>query len=187
MSNVTTLKGLARLAFQFKDSTNFIALVSAFLKQTDELYDSGVILLEQRNLDSAEGVQLDGIGDIVGVNRPQGATDSEYLLILKAKIMINSTNMSVDSTLELFIFVFGADRVRYYLPSNLDPYYTIGGTITETEEFIFSLFPTTLGVNVTYISVPVYEEAFSFDGDDGLGFGDALDANLGGNFAKIIE
>lgn len=186
MSNITSNKALARLAFQFSDSANFIAFASAFLAETDELYDSNVILLEDRNLDDAEGVQLDGIGQIVGIDRPVGYSDVQYLLMIKAKIMINSINMSVDETLELFEFVFGSDRVRYFLFDSLSPYYTIGGVVTEEEQLLFDLFPTTLGVRVTYISVPVYAEAFSFFGDDGLGFSTVTAPTTGGNFAYTI-
>ena len=188
MSDTITNREIDRLSFQFKTSENLINFLKAFLAESDELYDSEQELLTDRNLDTAVGAQLDGLGQIVGIIRPSGETDDIYRLEIKAKILVNMANMSVDGILELFQFVFGADRVRYYLPANLDPYFVIGGTITEPEEFIFSFFPTTLGVGVTYISVPSIEDSFSFDEDPtGKGWGDATNLLVGGNFVKIIE
>lgn len=187
MSDTTTVKGINRLAYQFSDSDNLINKIKAYLAETDELYDSNVLLATKRGLETAEGVQLDGIGQIVGIDRPVGMSDNDYLLVIKAKIMINMTDMSVDSTLELFQFVFGADRVEYRLPANLNPYYVIGGTITTEEEFIFSFFPTTLGIEVDYVSVPSIEDSFSFAEDPtGKGYGDVSDPTDGGYYVKLI-
>ena len=187
MTTTITDKEIARLSYQFKTSTNLIDFLKAFLAESDELYDSEQILLSDRNLDDAEGVQLDGLGQIVGITRPAGETDDIYRLEIKAKILINMANMSVDNILDLFQFVFGASRVQYILPANLDPNFVIGGIITAAEEFIFGFFPTTLGVGVTYISVPSFEDSFSFFEDTtGKGFGDATDLLVGGYFAKII-
>lgn len=188
MSDVTTDKGIARLAYQFVDSSKLIDFLKSFLAETDELYDSNVLLASERSLETAEGTQLDGIGEIVGITRNAGQTDDDYRLNIKAKIMINTTDMSVDSTLDLFQFVFGADRVEYRLPANLNPYYVIGGTITPEEEYIFSFFPTTLGIDVIYVSVPTIAESFSFAEDPtGKGYGDITDPTDGGYYVKIIN
>lgn len=188
MSDTITNREIDRLSFQFSTSSNLINFLKAFLAESDELYDSEQELLTDRNLDTAIGAQLDGLGQIVGIIRPSGETDDIYRLEIKSKILVNMANMSVDNILELFQFVFGADRVRYYLPANLDPFFVIGGTISPSEEFIFSFFPTTLGVGTTYISVPTIEDSFSFFEDStGKGWGDATDPTRGGNFAKIIE
>ena len=70
MSNEVVEKGLSRLAYQFKDSIKFKGFLEAFLQEYQELDVSGLQLLNERYLDSAEGVQLDGIGEIVGLGRP---------------------------------------------------------------------------------------------------------------------
>jgi len=61
---------LDRLAYQFEDSTKFKEFLTAFLKEYQELEASEIKLLYRRYLDTAEGAQLDGIGEIVGVERP---------------------------------------------------------------------------------------------------------------------
>lgn len=67
MSNQTITKGLSRLAHQFKDSAKFIAFIESILHQFQDLEDSGNQLLTERYLNSSFGVQLDGIGEIVGL------------------------------------------------------------------------------------------------------------------------
>lgn len=70
MSDATT-KGISRLAYQFNDSPNFKSFLESFLQQFNDLDISGLQLLNERYLDTAVGVQLDGIGEIVGIERVQ--------------------------------------------------------------------------------------------------------------------
>ena len=74
MSNVIT-KGLSRLAYQFEDSTKFQAFIESFLQQLEDLDISGLQLLNERYLNTAVGVQLDGVGEIVGLERPKKEVD----------------------------------------------------------------------------------------------------------------
>lgn len=184
---VATDKALGRLAYQFSDRETVRGFIEAVSAEYDELYASEQDLLNERELDSAIGQQLDGIGEIVGVTRPIGTSDTDYYNILKTKIAINSTNMSVDSTLELFKFVFDADEVRYELPVNLSPIYTVVGDITEVQEFVFALLPTTLGIRATYTTTGDLSDTFSFDGAaEGKGFSSVSDTASGGKWASIL-
>jgi len=63
-------KGLDRLAYQFKTSAKFREFITAFLKGLEDLETTGEQLLTERYLETAIGVQLDGIGEIVGLRRP---------------------------------------------------------------------------------------------------------------------
>lgn len=180
-------KGISRLAYQFDTSEKFKGFLESFLAQADEIQIANTQLIEERWLDTAEGAQLDGIGDIVGIERPVGVNDSVYIWMIRAKILINNTDMYVPKQLELLSFIFDGKIVRYYNSVNLSPIYTITGVLTEEELIVFDLLPTTLGVGVAYISIPVYEETFSFDGDEGLGFSTTTAPETGGNFATIIN
>ena len=71
MSDEVIIKGLARLAYQFKSSIKFQEFITAFLQELQDLDISGLQLLNERYLDTAIGVQLDGIGEIVGLPRPE--------------------------------------------------------------------------------------------------------------------
>lgn len=71
MSDEIVNKGLGRLAYQFEGSEKFQGFLTSFLAEYDELNISGLQLLNERYLDTAIGVQLDGIGEIVGLSRPE--------------------------------------------------------------------------------------------------------------------
>lgn len=60
---------ISRLATQFKESTNLISYIKALLLEADNLEQVFCDLLEKRWIDTAEGVQLDIIGAIVGQTR----------------------------------------------------------------------------------------------------------------------
>jgi hypothetical protein len=64
-------KGIGRLLYQFRDSENLIKFLLTFLEEFNELEVSRLQLLNERWLDTAYGVQLDIIGEIVGLVRPQ--------------------------------------------------------------------------------------------------------------------
>ncbi len=72
-------KGLSRLAYQFFDSEKFRGFLTAFLTEFEELEVSNLQLLNDRYLDTAVGVQLDGIGEIVGLDRPSVTLDQAGL------------------------------------------------------------------------------------------------------------
>jgi hypothetical protein len=68
-------KGIARLVYQFNSSSKFQDFLEAFLQQLQDLKISDLQLLNERYLDTAVGAQLDGIGEIVGIDRPKAAID----------------------------------------------------------------------------------------------------------------
>jgi len=70
-----TEKGISRLAYQFTDSEKLKGFLTAFLTEYEELHTSGLVLLNDRYIDTAYGVQLDGIGEIVGEPRFLAALD----------------------------------------------------------------------------------------------------------------
>ena len=83
-----TTEALGRLAEQFKNKPKLTALISALMRQVQELEDSAQVLYFCRWVDNAEGTQLDGIGSIVNEQRA-GRGDALYRLAIKAKVQIN--------------------------------------------------------------------------------------------------
>lgn len=69
------IKGLNRLAYQFSNSEKFKGFITSFLQQFEDLRISELQLLNERYLDTAVGIQLDGIGEIVGIDRPTATID----------------------------------------------------------------------------------------------------------------
>ncbi len=60
---------ISRLATEFKESTNLISYIRALLIESNTLEQVYCDLLEKRWIDTAEGVQLDILGSIVGQSR----------------------------------------------------------------------------------------------------------------------
>lgn len=60
---------VSRLATQFRDSTNLISYIQALLVESDNLEQIFCDIIDKRWLDTAEGVQLDILGAIVGQSR----------------------------------------------------------------------------------------------------------------------
>lgn len=61
--------GRSRIATQYTESQRFLAYVRALLKSSTELEAVLQKVAEQADIDQAEGVNLDVIGEIVGVSR----------------------------------------------------------------------------------------------------------------------
>ena len=60
---------ISRIATQFKESTNLITYIKTLLLESDNLEQVFCDLLEKRWIDTADGVQLDILGSIVGQSR----------------------------------------------------------------------------------------------------------------------
>ncbi len=92
--------GLAHLAYQFQDLPHFEAILTAWLNRIQEIEDVLWELIDERTIDAAVGVQLDGIGAIVGEPR-LGKTDDEYRLFIKARRLVNLSSGTVPELIEI--------------------------------------------------------------------------------------
>lgn len=115
--------GLALILEQFKDSPDFLALLTVFLKQVQDVEDVLFELKDLRFLDDAVGVQLDLLGELLGVGRG-GLTDEAFRSRLRVQILINLATGTIQSIL---------DPLEVLLPTN---------TFTMTETFPASLSVT---------------------------------------------
>ena len=66
----------------------FSALAAAVLAQVDDLISVIGEIPGAYSVLYAEGVQLDALGSSVSVSRPEGMTDSDYRLLLQAKLIL---------------------------------------------------------------------------------------------------
>lgn len=116
---------------QFKDGGELEVLVKALLRPADGLQDALRDLHGKRSLETAEGKQLDGIGTIVVLARPDtslpgnlpharhadargelaGAADDLYRRLLRWKIAINNGHGTIPEIADSLEAVFGATRV----------------------------------------------------------------------------
>ena len=103
-----------------------------------------------RSLDHAIGVQLDGIGDLVGQPR-NGLPDDEYRGAIKFRIFLNKSSGEPETLVALVSFITDADKVRIWeIPNATVQLFTDGSfipeNIVEATEAVASA-----GVNIEYI------------------------------------
>jgi hypothetical protein len=152
--------GLSRLAYQFKDSENFNSFIESFLSEYQELYESELQLLNERYLDTAIGVQLDGIGEIVGLPRPEEAADVAGVFgFLNDPTSLGFTTLSTPSVGGNFISIFASktpindELYRLLLRAKVIEN-RIAMTVEETLELISFMFG---GVAVEYTVPTAFE------------------------------
>lgn len=97
-------EGQALLIEHFKNSTNLKAVLAAYLAQVQELEAMMFDLLEDRNLDTAVGSQLDVIGEILGLDR-NGLSDSDYRSYLRARIVLNFGSGTIEDVRDVIQLV----------------------------------------------------------------------------------
>lgn len=81
-------------------ANNFEKLVRSYVDQAQELNDAATELLELVSLDGASGVQLDGLGQLIGLER-QGLDDDTYKAALKAWIRVNTSGGTIQQLVEV--------------------------------------------------------------------------------------
>lgn len=115
---------LTVLPEQFKGKFFLSVLIGAFARQLDEIEAMFHELIHLRGFDTAAGTQLDNIGDIVVLSRPQSALyagvidfdvidDERYRLFLKYKAMRNSSRCTFPELVAACKLLYGAVSVYY--------------------------------------------------------------------------
>lgn len=109
---------------QFKEKPNIKVLHDAMARQLQEVYDFFVQLRDIRSLQTADGVQLDGIGDIAVLTRMEAGKmagnpipfdvmdDDMYRRYLIFKILKNTCNCTYPDIIKAFRMFW--DRPLYY-------------------------------------------------------------------------
>lgn len=160
-----------QLVTQYKDSTNLKNYIKTFTTQDNEIEQALFDLLNKRHLDVAEGRQLDVIGRILGLNRiflgGIQLTDSEYRVLLKAKILKNHTRCTMEQLVEIYVIIFNATIDIRDSPGVMRLY--VGRPLTPNEILYFSvidergqwLMPKPNGIRL---------EVYTYDPDNYFGF-----------------
>lgn len=113
-------------------------------------------------------------------------SDDLYRLILKAKIIYNTTDGTLEDMHKYVQFVFGVEAVIMEKVGSVDlhiarPYGTI------EREILNQTFPLPAGIRLDTLSFSYEEGSFGFTGKDSNGgFGDLDDAEIGGGFSSLV-
>ena len=113
-------RAVALLASQFQLTnpggayTNFQKMLYAILTQAQQLNTQEQLLQTMRSIDTAQGVQLDGLGQILGLPRVPGQSDDSYREALQFQIFVNMANGTPQDVIQVLEFLTKASRVWYY-------------------------------------------------------------------------
>ena len=110
MTLYTDIKSL--IPEQYKDATNLNILLEILSTPFDDLKVVFSDLKNILNLESAQGAQLDLIGDIVREKR-NGRSDSDYIIGIRFKIFKNTSRGFVDDVVKALKFITSASKVIY--------------------------------------------------------------------------
>ena len=92
----------ARRMIQYLDKPRFRALLCVYVSQIQDAEDAGWQLATERTIDAAVGVQLDGLGDIVGQPR-QGLSDDDYRPLIRARIKANNSEGTAPNIIDVAV------------------------------------------------------------------------------------
>jgi len=103
----------ATLPAQFRNAPNLLALIEAIIGPSDpttwgiqELENVFFALRDERWLSTAGGVQLDKLGEILGLHRTS-ADDGEYREALQVQIVINTSEGAPETLIQLVADITG--------------------------------------------------------------------------------
>ena len=115
---------LESLPEQFRGQTNIEVIIQSYAEQLEGVAAMFRQLSELRSFDAAVGPQLDGIGDIVVLSRPESALyagvidfdvidDDRYRLFLKYKAMRNSSQCTFPELVAACKLLYNAETVYF--------------------------------------------------------------------------
>ncbi len=88
----------------FQSKENFVKLLSSYTEATQEAENLFFDVFNKFVLTTAEGDQLNAIGEILGADR-NGANDITYRIRLQARILLNLTSGTPNQILELVVLI----------------------------------------------------------------------------------
>ena len=169
-------RAVARVVEQYRDADNLKGLIGLGADRTQELESVFYAVLTETDLDTAEGDNLDGIGEIAGEPR-LGRSDTEYRDAIKERIGLNRSSGQPEVIIEFIISETGATRVVWQedYPASVRIY--VDEAITESQaRRIRRLMPAGVGslfVLTTDGDAPFGVTGIDEDADpDALGFGE---------------
>jgi hypothetical protein len=100
-------RALATLLSQWGGASRLKALLAALVERVQEADDDAWAMIAGRMLDTAEGAQLDILGQIVGQARG-GLADADYRALIRVRIQINLARGRVVALLQIASDLIGA-------------------------------------------------------------------------------
>lgn len=184
-------RAINRLAEQFKRKPDLLSLIKGNVDQIQELEYVFDDLKRLRSLNDAAGEQLDGLGDILGLER-EGMNDEEYRNALWFQTAVNTSNGEPEMLISVLLRATDATEIIYIdLPPAGIYMFTNGHTVPAgLQELMESVAAG--GVRLELVSSVGAIEPFAFAEEagipdpDGLGFGETTFPDEGGPISEKI-
>lgn len=175
-----------RILEQYKKSAKLIGLITSFVSGYQEIEDVLKDLRDKRSIDSAEGVQLDRLGKMIGAFRIPGQSDAEYLIAIKARIIHNLNEGTPEEVIEALRFFTTALRVWYLdvYPASVELFTTVPVPIT-VRESVRAALKSFLPAGVRLDKFGDYNVSNPLILDGGGGLGDTDNPATGGLLANV--
>lgn len=184
-----------RLLFQYADKEKFKSMLDAYFgNQIQDLEDAMWTLFGRLDLGTVSGIQLDGIGAIVGEPR-QGKGDAEYLVYITARIGVNTSEGDIETVLDIWEIITQCCTVQLIevFPASIMLYMTDPLSSDAFAVIVLDLLQGVVGAGIKVDFIEVYDpdEAFGFDssGPTTAGFGNLLSqgTNTSVSSGKLID
>lgn len=107
------MQAIELFSSQFDDSADLRALANALLSPTLHLQQAYADLNLLRWIDTAVGMQLDGLGDILGIAR-SGRGDAAYRSALRFQTVLNTAKATPEDLITATRVLSGGDVIRYH-------------------------------------------------------------------------
>ena len=177
-----------RLVTQYKNKTNFKDIIDVFAQRDQDLEDVFDDLLNDRNLYTAEGEQLDKLGEILDTPR-QSLGDDDYRGLLFIKIGQYNSSGTIEEIINLANAFVRPEKLDYieYFPATFALYALNANLFIPAQDIRIAILNSKcLGVRFEGIITYIDNYFGFFDDPIANAFGDNTDPNIGGVFASII-
>lgn len=184
-------QGLARLITQYVASPNLRSLLTSFILSAQTIEDELTDMNNLRYLGQAQGVQLDNIGEIVGLKRAPGQSDASYTQAIYGQIKINTSEGQPEQIIQAFLLFTGVSQVRLFeeypatvlLESTFVP--VDQAHVNSLSSLVRQVFPAGVKLDGIVSYDPVTPFAFRVFLAPGSGFGTVANPGVGGKFGTI--
>lgn len=191
--------------FRKDEDSNLYKLIDIYSSEFSRVKDTNDLIIRWRNIDEAQGVALDLIGE--NINQPRGkATDEVYRILLKSKIARNLSDGTINTIIQVIAVALSADVKEILIVEGWEenpearpsikmmqlPFDKLIASGIDPMNFI-TLVKRTVAGGVTVESIEL-EGTFELGDalapnnvDNERGFGDANDESIGGYFGLMYS
>lgn len=181
---------LARLLEQYKKAPRLKSILTGLGKEIQQTEDAFTSITAARAINTAEGLNLDKLGAIVGAERPDGVSDRVYRVIIYGSASANVSQGETENVITTYKLLTQASDVRLYeeFPAGISVF-SNGALDGETTPFVEQYLKKAIAAGVKLITYGLFSDEVGFgfaENPTALGFGDLNNPDVGGGLGSLI-